>query len=67
MEEMMIVNYSPSPADKASAALLGFFLGLFALPKTLYKLSQPMGPIEVLFWYNVSNQGVTNTPDVHEH
>jgi len=47
MKEMMIVNYSPSPADKTSAALLGFFLGLFALPKTLYKLSQPMGLIEV--------------------
>ena len=54
-----------SPTQRVHAAGLGLGLGLMALPKALFKLSSPMGFLETSTWYDISNKGVTNTPNKH--
>lgn len=67
-EEFSIaVNPFMKPADRLSSGILGFGLGLSALPKTMFQLSSPYGFEQMLMWYQISNQGVNNTPNVHKH
>ncbi len=63
----VVLNPASSINEKLQATYLGFGLGLFALPKTIYQLSQPYGGITILSWYHISNYGVTNQPAQHKH
>lgn len=51
-----------SNGDKARAYFVGTGLGLFALPKTIYRLSTPGGLSMILMWHKISSIGVTNKP-----
>ncbi|SFO38927.1 RHS repeat-associated core domain-containing protein [Paenimyroides ummariense] len=67
-EELVVAAHPlSSPSDKASAGLLGVGLGIAALPKTIYQLKSSSGFLPIILWYNVSNQGVNNTPTPHKH
>lgn len=67
-EELLIAgNDFARSKDRLSAGVLGVGLGLASLGKTVMKLSQPMGFLETMIWYNISNQGVNNTPTIHKH
>ena len=55
------------PATRINAGLLGIGLGFFATPKTIFQLSNPYGYYEIMFWYGISNVGVTNAPSIHKH
>jgi len=67
-EELIIAgNPFLNPIDRMTAGILGVGLGFFALPKTLFQLSKPFGYIEIMMWYNISNQGVNNAPTIHKH
>jgi hypothetical protein len=67
-EELSIaVNPYLNPNDRASAGILGIGLGLSALPKTLFQLSNPFGYGQIMMWYKISNQGVNNDPTIHKH
>ncbi|GAB4044781.1 RHS repeat-associated core domain-containing protein [Spirosoma jeollabukense] len=61
-EEMVVMTYQTNPIAKIRTGIVGIGLGLFSLPKTLYKLYQPGGYEEIKLWYNLSNYGVTNSP-----
>lgn len=68
VEELSIsANLSLNMIDRMSAIVLGVGLGLSALPKSLYQLSNPMGFAETMMWYNISNQNVNNKPTIHKH
>ena len=70
VEELSIALYPfNNPVTRKQAFILGEGLGLMALPKTIYLLAQPNGQglIDIITWYNISNVGVTNTPDIHKH
>lgn|GEM_PF-5843041 len=56
-----------NPVDRMQAAVLGIGLGIAALPKTVIQLSRPSGFGEVMMWLEVSNNDVSNSPDVHKH
>jgi hypothetical protein len=57
-----------NPIDRLSALGLGAGLAFFASFKTVFQMmGGPQGVIEAMMWYNLSNQGVTNTPSVHKH
>jgi RHS repeat-associated protein len=57
-----------NPIDRVSAFGLGFGLGFLASFKTIYQGAKgPQGQFETMAWYYLSNQGVTNSPDVHKH
>lgn len=69
-EEFSIAsNQFVDPVSRMQAGILGFGLGVAALPKTIYKLAQPNGQglTNILIWYNYSNIGVTNAPETHTH
>ena len=67
-EELSIaLNPFNDPISRMQAFILGEGLGIAALPKTLYQLTQPSGLYGVVMWYNISNVGVTNTPSIHKH
>jgi len=67
-EELSIAS-SPfvDPISRMQAGILGVGLGVSALPKTIYQLGHHNGLIDVIIWYNLSNEGVSNTPDTHKH
>lgn len=71
MHEELGIASNPflNPIDRMSAGILGVGLGLGALPKTIYQLNSMFGfgYIEMMLWYNISNQGVDNTPTIHKH
>jgi len=50
------------PTTRINAGALGVGLGFFVLPKTIYQLSKPDGYVEMMYWFNASNIGVTNAP-----
>jgi hypothetical protein len=55
-----------NPLDRGSAFILGNALGIAAIPKIVYKyFSDPNATNNILLWYNISNQNVTNIPDKH--
>jgi hypothetical protein len=67
-EELSIAaNPFLKPIDRMSAGILGVGLGICALPKTLFQLTKPFGNMEIMMWYNISNQGVNNAPTIHKH
>ncbi|WP_027473180.1 hypothetical protein [Saccharicrinis fermentans] len=68
-EWSMAVNPYMDPVTRINAGLLGFGLGLIALPKTIIQYAQPNGTGHgnVMMWYYISNTGVTNTPSIHNH
>ena len=68
-EEFAIAfNPSNSNINQLRGFVFGFGLGAIALPKTIYELStNPRAITDAVHWYNVSNQGVTNTPSIHSH
>ncbi len=51
-----------NPINRLRALGLGIGLGVFATPKTLIKLAQPMGFAEIKMWYGISNNRVNNKP-----
>jgi hypothetical protein len=53
------------PMTRIDAGILGIGLGLIAVPKTIYQLSQPNGIIEIIMWDKISGAGVTNIPSGH--
>ncbi|NVO09211.1 MAG: VCBS repeat-containing protein [Bacteroidales bacterium] len=55
------------PTSRIDAALLGYGLGLMAVPKTLFQLAKPYGLIEIIMWDKVSSAGVTNVPSSDNH
>jgi hypothetical protein len=68
VEEMSIAgNTLLNTRDRISAGLLGTGLGLCALPKTFLQMGSQIGQIQVLIWYEFSNQGVNNHPSIHRH
>lgn len=58
-----------SPTKRLQAALFGVGMGIMALPKTIGTLWSPLGGGvgRIKNWYNYSNRGVNNVPDVHKH
>jgi hypothetical protein len=56
-----------NPIDRMQAGILGIGLGIAALPKTILQLSSPLGFNGIMMWYQISSNGVTNTPDIHKH
>jgi RHS repeat-associated protein len=67
-EELAITAFpNASFLDKVYAGTLGTFLGVAALTKTVYQFTTPFGVSEVEYWYSVSDQGVTNRPDIKKH
>ncbi len=69
-EELSIAN-NPfiNPIDRMSAGILGIGLGVLSFPKTALQLGKPLGHgyIDIMMWYNFSNQGMNNTPSIHTH
>lgn len=67
--EELVISSSPflSYTDRIMAGSLGIGLGLSALPKTLFQLTNPFGFSQIIMWYIISNQGVNNAPDIHQH
>ncbi|TAF91850.1 MAG: hypothetical protein EAZ47_09455, partial [Bacteroidetes bacterium] len=68
-EELSIaINPQLRSKDRLHAGLLGIGLGLCSLPKTLFQLHVPFGKnANIMKWYEISNTGVTNKPDIHKH
>jgi len=67
-EELSIAsNPFVDPISRMQAGILGLGVGGFALPKTIYQLGQNNGLININIWYNISNEGVSNTPDTYKH
>ena len=67
-EELLVAgNDFARPSARLSAGVLGVGLGFASLGKTITKLLQPGGFVEIMTWYNISNSGVNNTPTVHKH
>ena len=62
-EELSIaLNPYIDPVTRINAGLLGAGLGAMAVPKSLFNLAQPNALVETIIWFNISNNGVTNTP-----
>lgn len=61
-EQFQLFNIMPDPVNKANALILGMGLGAFALPKTIYQITRPIGFSEIIMWYYRSNKGVNNKP-----
>ena len=68
-EELTISLLSQNPKVKFQSGFLGIGLGLAALPKTLLQLGNPNGGGygQIMMWYNISNQNVSNVPTIHNH
>jgi len=54
--------------DRVSAASFATILGAVALPKTIWHFGTNQNAVsDTMFWFAVSNQGVTNSPTPHSH
>ncbi len=67
MEEFGISTLPIGNGAKLHAGLFGTFMAVGVLPKTLYSIISSKGIGDIVFWYNISNVGVNNYPDVHKH
>ena len=64
-EQLGLASLPLSPKYKLQSLLLGVGLGLSALPKTIYQFSKPISGgnlFEVMMYYHISNNDVTNKP-----
>ncbi|PSK90604.1 RHS repeat protein [Taibaiella chishuiensis] len=67
MEEFGVSTLPISYGAKLRSGLFGTGMALVTLPKALYSIISSKGIGDIVFWYNVSNVGVNNYPDVHKH
>lgn len=70
--EQMAISLGPGipVTERMYSYLAGGLLGIAATPKTLFSMFL-IGPAlfteHILYWYNESNEGVTNKPEEHKH
>jgi RHS repeat-associated protein len=61
-EEFQLCHIAPDIETKIDALILGTGLGMAATSKTLFQMNKLGGLGEIVYWYYISNTGVTNKP-----